>query len=759
MDIQEKEEEKKVVLVFFETEDTLDNLISIIEEIYMHQPFVIIFTNKDLNVFQYEIKKKINEELDDDFLPYFDMDNIFVHKNNNEGYKKVILSIIKVYRYFNQLGDSFFKQLPQLIDMENIDKEIQHLSFTHYFNILLCGRTGTGKSTFINKIMGEKKSFTLKYQSAGTYRNNYYIHKKYPIKIIDVCGFAEGNEGKETQKKLNAIFNQDINDIIIDEPMNDIFTFYGDKRNNIHLLLYFTVYKDKYDILPGELPIIFEARDHNIPIIFIVNKCADELFEKPKKRKILDKEIEMARKNTDFKDYKTFYINCITKRGFDELLEGIYEQFKKNIISDQNLEKLKNGTMEQEAFNELFKTSFFFGNIKPEDVFLNESITNSVRDIKLLVVKIAGYYYNELGFWKSIGFYLFTKIYNSYKKNADTNFFPILTNLIQTIYSNFGYDKTLEECNNFIKNKISEYFNINVQLEKHSIENKKTGIKAEKEDKNNEKENKEKEKKEDKEKEDKEKEDKEKEDKEKEDNEEEDDEEEEGNEKEDNEEKGLIESKDLIVDSLPYSPPKLSITPETPQNKKEEEEEIEEEEINTIINELLQEDVAPIAYKFTIEQFQKDFINIGKLFWNSELNFQISDNIEEYYLKNGKGLEENVFSFDDKNSINPAKIIQLVKKDFGIDASPIQATEREKIVLILFYISYTCNELISALCGKINEEGFKYKSIYNFYYIVSKLYNNAIMIIIIINCIINIMNIVIKNILVLLFKIIKISQN
>ena len=45
--------------------------------------------------------------------------------------------------------------------------------------------------------MREKKSFTLKIQFAGTERNNFYIHKKYPIKIIDVCGFAEGNEGKE----------------------------------------------------------------------------------------------------------------------------------------------------------------------------------------------------------------------------------------------------------------------------------------------------------------------------------------------------------------------------------------------------------------------------------------------------------------------------------------------------------------------------------------------------------------------------------
>ena len=257
--------------------------------------------------------------------------------------------------------------------------------------------------------------------------------------------------------------------------MSDIFTFYGDKRNNIHLLLYFNVYDDKLDIMPGELDAIYEAKEHNIPIIFLVNKCPDSLFDKKKEKKILDKEIQRARKDTDFKDCKTFYINCITKRGFDELLQGIYEEFKKYIISDENLDNLKNGIMKQEDFNSLSQNSFFFRDIKPEDVFLNESLTNSVRDIKLLVVRLAGYYYNQLGFWKSIGFYLFTKMYNSYKKDSETNFFPILTDLLKKIYSNFGYEKkTLEECNNFIKQKISEYFNINVKLEKENLLKKKT---------------------------------------------------------------------------------------------------------------------------------------------------------------------------------------------------------------------------------------------------------------------------------------------
>ena len=207
--------------------------------------------------------------------------------------------------------------------------------------------------------------------------------------------------------------------------MNDIFSFYGDKRNNIHLLIYFNVYDDRYDIFPGELPIMYDIQEKKIPIIFVVNKCPDEIFDEDddEERNLLKNEVENARKNTDFENYKTYFINCINGKGFDELLKGIFEHFEKHIIKDEDLANIKNLSMKIENFNKLFEHSFFFGDISPKDVFLNESLVESVLDIKKLIVKLAGYYSGELGYLNSLNFYFFDRLYNQIWRNATKNFF------------------------------------------------------------------------------------------------------------------------------------------------------------------------------------------------------------------------------------------------------------------------------------------------------------------------------------------------
>jgi len=447
------------VLIFFDENNLYDTINDLINEFYIEQIFIIIFSSDS------DLKKKIYQiKINENRKSYFDQNNIFIFKNEDDEYKKIMVPILKIFSYFNQLGDRFFKQLSDLrIKNESIEYEFKYLYNTHYFNILLCGRSGTGKSTFINTIMGEKKSFTFQNESIRTYRSNYYIHKDYPIKVIDICGFAQGSEVNGNLERFNLIYNENSDNIIIGKYTNDSFSFYGDKRNNIHLLLYFNVYNDKYDVVPGELPIIMKAIEKKIPIIFIVNKCEKDLFEDEGLRKDTMKEVKKAREKTKYYKYETYFINCLFKKGFDELLNGIYEKYKDNIISKDDLSRMKDNTTSEEEFNKIIEKSKFFGKINTKDVFLNESLITSVKDIKRNVVKLIRYYLTDFNFFHSFSFNRH-KILNNILNNSEKNFFPILTNIVKKIYLNFGFKKTIKECNNYILLKLSKYFKIKLDF-------------------------------------------------------------------------------------------------------------------------------------------------------------------------------------------------------------------------------------------------------------------------------------------------------
>ena len=482
--------------------------------------------------------------------------------------------------------------------------------------------------------MGEKKAFTLKTISAGTFRNNYYIHRKYPIKIIDVCGFAEGNEGKDNFEKMKSIYNKNLDNIIIDTSLSDIFDFYEDKRNNIHLLLYFNIYDDKYDVLPGELPVILEAIEKKIPIIFIINKCPDEIFdEETDDYKDLKEIINDTRKGTLYKDFETYFINCLNGNGFDKLLKGINRKFAQYIIKQKDLELLHDAKIEEAHFKEIFKNSFFFGNIEPQYYLLNDSLIASIKDIQKLVINLASYYSKELGFFQSVGFFLFEKIYNNIWRNSDTNFFPLLTDLVSKIHSNFNIKKNNNECNDFIKLKISQYFDIDMKIDRTQFNS--------------------------------------------------------------------YELNEVNEETCSGDEPAPR-----PVAKKAEKHE------------------TYVPDTFNMEKFKQDYINLGKLFWNSRPNFHPKDDKEKKQLEEKEKLGDSIFS--NMDNITALRIYQLIERDFGKDNSKRDAKSSEKIILKLFYISYTCNELISSITWTVNQKGYTYNSICDFYYRISKSYNDAI---------------------------------
>ena len=98
-----------------------------------------------------------------------------------------------------------------------------------------------------------------------------------------------------------------------------------------------------------------------IPILFVINKCPDEVFEDDNEELINDLKdiINNARKGKIYQNFETYFINCLNCNGFDKLLEAIFFKFKKFIINENDLKMLDNATIKEEHFKSIFKDYFF----------------------------------------------------------------------------------------------------------------------------------------------------------------------------------------------------------------------------------------------------------------------------------------------------------------------------------------------------------------------------------------------------------------
>ena len=55
------------------------------------------------------------------------MNNIFIYENN-EGHKKILMTILKIFSYFNKLGDWFYIHLFESgLNIEGLEEEVKKL--------------------------------------------------------------------------------------------------------------------------------------------------------------------------------------------------------------------------------------------------------------------------------------------------------------------------------------------------------------------------------------------------------------------------------------------------------------------------------------------------------------------------------------------------------------------------------------------------------------------------------------------------------
>jgi len=172
----------KKVFILKNIDELDDDFVNLMEVEYINQIFIIFMNinnyKKEENL-KSELKNKLRDFLSEnaevDIKKYFDWNNIRILNEYNE----LSLTILKIYLYFNQIDDydlfDFINKNNIIVqNIEGLKEEMEQLNKNdHFINIKLCGNSSTGKSTFINTILGEKRS--LIEGSSGTSKKIIYL--------------------------------------------------------------------------------------------------------------------------------------------------------------------------------------------------------------------------------------------------------------------------------------------------------------------------------------------------------------------------------------------------------------------------------------------------------------------------------------------------------------------------------------------------------------------------------------------------------
>ena len=250
-------------------------------------PFIIFLVEGDYNNY---IKIPENDDDDNSDFSRFEQKKIFTFpfKQDIETKIKFKNRLFKCCSYFHELGDLFeLNKIPYNLSDINI--------FPGYINILLIGRSGAGKSTFINQTIGDYLAKEGGNALSTSHKfTKYHIHNK-PITFIDSPGFEDEKTTSDIISKLKAL--------------NDSFLKDNDQ---IHLILYFIDGGSENKFLKIEKDVLKTLISHPVPILFIASHCENNPDSK-------DKE-ELKNYKIDFNTIKKAIIKILEPENYDKLI-------------------------------------------------------------------------------------------------------------------------------------------------------------------------------------------------------------------------------------------------------------------------------------------------------------------------------------------------------------------------------------------------------------------------------------------------------
>ena len=348
----------KIVIVYF-NDDYKDN-------------FVKYFVNKhnkyDLPLFIIVGKEKENKELKDDIKKAIKglrenraIDpNIFKFTNFTDDAENNLINLnfnlIKCSAFYNQLDDELIYP-KQLMDDNLFDKVVnEKIKNFSTLNILICGRAGAGKSTFINWML---HTTVCKIGVCEcTQRILKYIHRSLPITFYDSPGMTtdeivdsiieliktKNSELGQIQSKIHAVF------YIFDGSQT---RFYHNSESKMFKLL---------------------LKEYKIPLYLIATRLKSKEEYEGNKGCLIKNFCYVIKEIEEFIDpqyrkeniaNKIFCVNVIGNSfsEADKLFEKMYNDFKKYII----YEKITKYNIEEKTGNNSLIPKLY----KPKDIIFH----------------------------------------------------------------------------------------------------------------------------------------------------------------------------------------------------------------------------------------------------------------------------------------------------------------------------------------------------------------------------------------------------
>ena len=352
------EKRNNVLIAFVDSISEICETLGVFKSINkeFHPLFLFIINGVEKEIKKDEILEDIKKYVYMNKIKMFEMRNISIKNRlnlekilNKDIVKSYILEmylyLINAWFYYNNFGDDFAFEdlshdnlnilLKELTEQQYIKPENENKSKV-FFNILILGRPGVGKSTLVNLLCNSKRSMEGKGINVTRFITKYVI-KEYNISIYDTPGFEFDSEVNTIKLKI-----EELNEHLLK------------KKNQIHLVFYLLNAKSERYFYNNEKEILKILMKNKLQTFFLLTFCPDKEFGEEIKE-VVEKELKtifykFGQQDWDFyfkNKTKIFPVHLLdemdgTKNfGLKTVLEEAYNQFENCIIDEDDLKELQ----------------------------------------------------------------------------------------------------------------------------------------------------------------------------------------------------------------------------------------------------------------------------------------------------------------------------------------------------------------------------------------------------------------------------------